>query len=456
MGNSAQENKYIRMTTAPVRRLVCSMAVPSIASMLVTAFYNMADTFFVGKISTQATGAVGIVFSYMALVQAISFFFGHGSGNYISRELGKRNIDKAENMASAGFFTAIFTGIFIGVFGTIFMKPLLRALGATDTIMPEAVRYFRYILIATPFIMGSFVLNNIMRMQGNAQLAVIGIAAGALLNVGLDPLFIFGFGMGITGASAATAISQAVGFVILLILSGQKDGVKIRRQNYHMSWEKFREIFAGGVPSLARQGLMSIATICLNHAAKPYGDSAIAAFSVVTRITMIAGSALIGFGQGFQPVCGFNYGARLYDRVKEAFRFCVIVATVAMTLIGFCGYVWAEPVVKVFRKDDAELIRIGTEALRYQCITMPLSGFVVMCNMFLQNTRKTFRATIIAMARQGIMFIPALFVMGALMKLAGIEMAQSVADVLSFILAIPICASAMKEMVPNDQHSLQG
>lgn len=447
MENTAQENKYIRMTTLPVRRLVCSMALPSIASMLVTAFYNMADTFFVGKISTQATGAIGIVFSYMALVQAISFFFGHGCGNYISRELGRKNIDKAQQMASAGFFTAVFTGIFIGITGTLFMKPVLHALGATDTIMPEAEKYFRYILIATPFIMGSFVLNNIMRMQGNARLAVIGIAAGALLNVGLDPLFIFGFRMGITGASLATAISQAVGFVILLILSGRKDGVKISWSNYHMSWRKFGEIVAGGVPSLARQGLMSIATICLNHAAKPYGDSAIAAFSVVTRITMIASSALIGFGQGFQPVCGFNYGAKLYGRVKEAFKFCVVVATIAMTAIGVCGYIWAGPVVRLFRKDDAELIRTGIDALRYQCITMPLSGFVVMCNMFLQNTRKTIRATVMAMSRQGIMFIPALFIMGALMKLTGIEMAQSVADILSFVLAIPLCASAMKEMV---------
>ena len=450
MENSEQESKFERMTTAPVRKLVCSMAVPSIASMLVTAFYNMADTFFVGKISTQATGALGIVFSYMALVQASSFFLGHGSGNYISRELGKKNVQGACEMTSSGFFTAIFTGTFIGVAGTIFMKPILLLLGATDTIMPEAVRYFRFILIATPFIMGSFVLNNVMRMQGNARMAVIGITAGALLNVGLDPLFIFGFKMGVTGASLATAISQAVSFVLLFILSGKKDGIKILWKNYHMSWKKFGEIFAGGIPSLARQGLMSIATICLNNAAKPYGDSAIAAFSVVTRITMIASSALIGFGQGFQPVCGFNYGAKLYDRVKEALKFCIVVSTIARTVVGACIYIWAGPIVQLFRKNDAELIRIGIVALRYQCYTMPLSGFVVMCNMFLQNTRKTLRATIIAMARQGIMFIPALIIMNALMGLTGIEMAQSVADGLSFLLAIPLCISGVKEMRPVD------
>ena len=454
MSNINQDNKYIRMTTEPVRRLVCAMSLPSIGSMLITAFYNLADTFFVGKISTQATGAIGIVFSYMTLIQAVSFFFGHGSGNYISRALGKKDRENAGKMASTGFFTAIFMGIIIGVTGEVFMKPILHLLGATDTIMPEAVKYFRYILMTTPFIMGSFVLNNIMRMQGNAAMAVIGISSGAVLNVVLDPILIFGFNMGTAGAGLATAVSQTIGFVLLFYLSGRRDGIKIKWKNYSMNVKNFVEIVAGGIPSLARQGLASIATICLNNAARSYGDSAIAAFSVVSRITMIAGSALIGFGQGFQPVCGFNYGASLYDRVKKAFWFCVRTATIAMTAIGVFGYIFAEKIVTVFRKNDPVLIEIAVKALRYQCISMPLVGFVVMSNMFLQNTRKTVRATVIAMARQGIMFIPVLYILGALYELTGIQLAQTVADVLSFVLAIPLTLSVIKEM--KNTNDLQG
>lgn len=446
MNEDVREDKFIRMTTRPVKGLVCSMAIPSIMSMLVTAFYNLADTFFVGKVSTQATGAVGVVFSYMTLIQAIAFFFGHGSGNYISRELGKRNVGGARKMASLGFFTALAIGVLLAAGCFVFMRPILKLLGATDTIMPEAVSYFRYILCATPFIMGSFVLNNVMRMQGNAKLAVIGITSGALLNVALDPLFIFGAGMGTGGAGLATAISQTVGFVLLFYLSGKKDGIKIRPADYKLSLSGLLEIGAGGLPSLGRQGMASIAVICLNNAAKGYGDSAIAAMSVVSRVTMIAGSALIGFGQGFQPVCGFNYGAGLYDRVKKAFWFCVRVATIAMSAIGLGLYIYAEPLIGLFRKDDAMLTKIAAAALRYQCMTMPFIGFVVMSNMFLQNTRKTVRATVIAMARQGVMFIPSLFILESIFGLTGIQLTQPAADILSFILAIPLSLSAIADM----------
>lgn len=446
MNEDVREDKFIRMTTRPVKGLVCSMAIPSIMSMLVTAFYNLADTFFVGKVSTQATGAVGVVFSYMTLIQAIAFFFGHGSGNYISRELGKRNVGGARKMASLGFFTALAIGVLLAAGCFVFMRPILKLLGATDTIMPAAVSYFRYILCATPFIMGSFVLNNVMRMQGNAKLAVIGITSGALLNVALDPLFIFGAGMGTGGAGLATAISQTVGFALLFYLSGKKDGIKIRPADYKLSLSGLLEIGAGGLPSLGRQGMASIAVICLNNAAKGYGDSAIAAMSVVSRVTMIAGSALIGFGQGFQPVCGFNYGAGLYDRVKKAFWFCVRVATIAMSAIGLGLYIYAEPLIGLFRKDDAMLTKIAAAALRYQCMTMPFIGFVVMSNMFLQNTRKTVRATVIAMARQGVMFIPSLFILESIFGLTGIQLTQPAADILSFILAIPLSLSAIADM----------
>ncbi len=446
MEENLKENKYVYMTTAPVRKLVLSMAVPSIISMLVTAFYNMADTLFVGRISTQATGAIGVVFSYMAFIQAVSFFFGHGCGNFISRSLGARKVREAEKMAATGFFSALFTGVVVGVLGIVFMEPLLIFLGATDTILPDAKDYIIYILIATPFIMGSFVLNNIMRLQGNANKAVIGIASGAVLNVVLDPVLIFGAGLKTAGAGIATAVSQCVSFFLLLYLCGKGDGIKVRWKNFEIKWRNYVEIFAGGIPSLARQGLGSVATICLNNVAGNYGDSAIAAFSVVSRISIIFSSALIGFGQGFQPVCGFNYGAKKYDRVKDAFWFCVKVATIVMTVVGILTFVFSEPLVAVFRDDDALLIEIAVKALRFQCLSMPLMGFIVLSNMCLQNTRKTLRATVTAMARQGLMLIPTLFILNHFFGILGMQMSQCVADVLSFILAVPLMMTALKEM----------
>lgn len=439
------DEKFQKMTTRPVNKLVCEMAAPSIVSMLVTAIYNLADTFFVSKISTQATGALGIVMSYMTLIQAVSFFFGQGSGNYISRELGKKNRAAANIMASTAFFLVLIVGTVIGVLGFVFMKPVLVFLGATDTILPDAAEYFRYILIATPFIMGGFVLNNQMRFQGNAKMGMIGIASGAILNIGLDPLLIFEFQKGITGAAIATAVSQILSFVLLLFLSGKKDGLKIAWSDFKPSGKRFFEIFAGGVPSLARQGMMSVSNICLNRVAGYYGDEAIAAFSVVGRITMITGSALIGFGQGFQPVCGFNFGAGLYYRVKKAFWFCVKAATVAMTLLGVVLYVFAEPVVRIFR-DDTQMLKIAVRALRYQCLVMPILGFTVLANMLLQNTRQTVQATVTAMSRQGVMLIPCLFLLNAFRGLTGVQMAQSIADILSCLLAVPLVLAPLRKM----------
>lgn len=440
------EKKFHKMTTEPVNKLVCSMALPSILSMLVTALYNLADTFFVGKLGTEATGAIGVVFPYMTLIQAIAFFFGHGSGNFISRALGARNREDAEKMAATGFFSAVIIGAVIGTLGLIFTEPMLILFGATKTIMPEAKKYVIYILIATPFIMGAFVLNNIMRLQGNAKMAVIGIASGAVLNVVLDPIMISTMKMGTAGAGLATGISQLISFALLLFLSGKRGGIKIKWKNFCFKWRSYKEIIAGGIPSLARQGLNSLASICLNNVAGIYGDPVIAGFSVVNRIMFIFISVLLGFGQGFQPVCGFNYGAKLYGRVKKAFWFCVKVSSVAMLILAVVLYFNAEFLVEKFSEDDLKLIEVGVKALRMQCFTLPLMGFIVLSNMCLQNTRKTVRATVVAMARQGVMLIPAIYLLNYFFELNGLIMAQPVADIATFILSLPMMITAIKEM----------
>ena len=446
MEKDLQQAKFIRMTTRPVGPLVTSLAIPSVISMLVTGFYNLADTFFVGQINTQSVAALGIVFSYMALIQAIAFYFGQGSGNFISRALGSRKTEEAADMAAVGFFSTFITGTVIALLGFVLMEPLLQMFGTTPTILPYAKEYFRFILPGTPFIMCCFAMNNQMRQQGNALLAMIGIASGAVLNIALDAILILGLDMGIRGAGLATMASQFVSFCIMLSLCGHRGGIRIQPANFRPTRARYAEINAGGLPSLARQGLMSLAAICLNQVASEYGDASVAAFSIVSRVAMLAGAAMIGYGQGFQPVCGFNFGAGRYDRVRAAFRHSLIVSTLYCLALALLGYAFAPGIVRVFRSDDAEVIRIGTEVLRYQCLSFPLTGMVVMSNMYLQNIRKTVPAVIMATARQGLFFIPALFLGRLLLGFTGVETAQTISDACAFLLAIPLTVTALRRM----------
>ena len=443
------EEKREYMLEEPVKKLVCKLAAPTIMSMLVTNFYNMADTFFVGKINTQSTAAVGVVFSLMAIIQAVGFFFGHGSGTFISRRLGAGDLEEAEKMSAVGFFTSFLAGVFIMVVCLIFIQPLSYALGSTPTIQPYTVAYLRIILIGAPAMTASLVLNNQMRFQGSAFYAMIGIVSGAVINIGLDPFFIFVCDMGVAGAALATTISQYVSFVFLLIMVRKGGNIRIRFKNFKPNVHFYKEVIRGGIPSLCRQGLASVATICLNHAAGGYGDAAIAGMSIVTRVMMFANSALIGFGQGFQPVCGFNYGAKKYKRVLDAYWFCVRTAFVFLTALSVVIYIFSPEIISLFRKGDADVIEVGTAALRYNIVVFPLSAWIIMCNMMLQSIGKGLKASIVASARQGIFFLPLIAILPRLFGITGVEICQTVSDILALTVSIPLGVSVIKEMKAN-------
>ena len=434
-----QTEKQKMMLTAPVEGLICRMAVPTIISMLITALYNMADTYFVGKLgSNAATGAVGVALPLMAIIQATGFFFGHGSGNSISRHLGAGDVEDAEKLAACGFAGAIGAGLIICVLGQLLIEPLARLLGSTATILPYAKEYMRYILFAAPYMTAALVLNNQLRLQGNANFAMIGITSGAVLNVALDPLFIFTFDMGVAGAAAATALSQLVSFVILLWALKRAGCVPLRFRYVCCMPSVMGQIFGGGLPSLVRQGLASLSVMMLNRAAGPYGDAAIAAMSIVGRICQFAGSAVIGFGQGFQPVCGFNYGAGKRERVEKAFWFGVKVASAVLLVTAVVGFVLSDRLIALFRQGDAEVIAIGSFALRCQCVTLPLVGWVIMNNMMFQTCGYTSPASLLAAARQGLFFIPAVMLLPLPLGLLGVQISQSISDLLAFSLAVYI------------------
>ncbi|MBE5799688.1 MAG: MATE family efflux transporter [Clostridiales bacterium] len=447
MKGMSPEKRTQMMLGAPVSRVIPRLAIPTIISMLITAIYNMADTFFVSQIGTSASGAVGVIFSAMAIIQAVSFMMGMGTGTNVSQALGAGDEERARRYAAVGFFSAFGLGVVLAILGLSNIDVLVRFLGATETIAPYAKDYATYIFYATPFMMCSFVMNNLLRFEGLAMYGMVGISTGGILNMILDPIFIFVLGLGTSGAAIATAISQFVSFSILLFMCNTKpDAITIDPRNFKPTAKMYGRILYIGFPSLGRQGIASISTILLNTAAGVHGDAAIAAMSIVTRFIMFINSSIIGFGQGFQPVCGFSYGAGKYSRVREAFWFCVKVATVLLVVLGGTAMLFSEQIVTVFRRDDAEVIRIGTLALRLQLSTIPLWGFIVMSNMLTQSIGYGARATLLSVARQGIFLIPALLVLPGALGLIGIQIAQPISDVCTLVLTIVIMTGVLRQL----------
>jgi putative MATE family efflux protein len=436
--------RYEMMTKTPVPQLILKLAVPTIISMLVTGIYNTADTFFVGKISTQATAAVGLVFTVMALVQATGFFCGHGSGNFLSRMLGAGKTKEANEMASTGFAIAIILGVIIAVVGNIFVDDIAMMIGSTPTTLADTRIYMRIILIGAPFMTGQFVINNQLRFQGSAVYAMIGLMCGAVMNMGLDPLLIFVFHMGVAGAAIATIMGQLTSFIVLLIGSSKGENIRLSFSNIRINTYYIKEIINGGAPSLFRQGLAAVASLLMNKAAGSFGgDAAIAGMSVNTRVMMMMSSALIGFGQGYQPVCSFNYGAGLKKRVKEGYFFCLKYSTIFLCILGALCFYFAPQIISVFR-NDPEVIAVGTVALKWTSATIPLSGCIVMTNMMLQSIGKGFKASIMASCRNGIFFIPLILILPQIFGLFGVEITQAVADMFSIAVSIPLAYSEIR------------
>ena len=455
------KNRFAYMTETPVPRLIRELAIPTVISMLVTGIYNTADTYFVGRIpdiAIQATAAVGIVFPVMAIIQAFGFLFGHGSGNFLSRMLGAGKKQEASEMATTGFILAISLGVLVAVLGNIFIDGLIGLLVSSDvsaSTVEMTKSYAGIILFGAPFMMGQFVINNQLRFQGSAVYAMIGLVSGAVINMILDPLLILAFGMGIKGAAIATVAGQITSFFILLIGSRKGENIRLNIRNLKINIYYILQIINGGIPSLFRQGLAAVATTLLNRTAGDLGgDAAISGMSITTRVMMLLISALIGFGQGYQPVCSFNYGAGKKERVKEGFYYCVKWGTIFLVIVGTVCFIFAPGIIELFISDSdnadvamrLQVIEVGKTALRCQAVILPLNAFIVMTNMMLQSIGKGVRASITASARNGLFFIPAVLILPALFGLTGVEITQSVADVCTMMISIPFAITELKKL----------
>lgn len=443
--------QFRKMTETPIPKLILSLAAPTILSMLITSIYNLADTFFVGQISTSASGAVGVVSSLMAIIQALGFMLGHGAGSIISRSLGSQNTKAATRFASTSFFTALTFGLILAAVGLTTLPHFMMLLGSTETILPHACAYARPILIAAPLMMSSLVMNNILRYEGKASFAMIGLVTGGVLNMVLDPVFIFGFGLGTAGAGIATALSQSISFCILLsmFLRG-KTVSQFQLSAVTRSPAEFGTILMTGLPSFGRQGLNSIGGMLLNIAARSYGDAAVAGMSIVSRIFMFIISVAIGTGQGFQPVAGFNYGARKYRRVEKACVFTMCASFCFLSVIVAACWFNAEALIKLFR-DDPEVTAIALPAFRYQCFACFLQPVIVAGNMLFQSIGKSGRATFLACCRQGVFFIPLILALPRMFGLLGIEICQPIADVLTFVVTVPFLFPFLHQLVKMEE-----
>ena len=440
------EARYRKMTEMPVNKLIRRLAIPTVISMMVTMIYNATDTYFVSKISVSASGATGIVFTLMGIIQACGFTFGHGAGSNISRQLGAKKLDEAKRYSSTAFFAALFVGMLISIFGLVFLTPFMKFMGSTDTILPYSKIYGMYILIAAPAFVSSCVLNNILRYEGMATLAMVGLTTGGILNMILDPILIFAFDMGIAGAGIATAVSQYISMGILLsVFLMKKTQSRISIRFVSLKPKVIGDIISTGIPSFARQALNSVSTMVLNISAAPYGDECIAAMSIVSKCSMLIFSVGVGIGQGFQPVASFNYGAKKFRRVRDSIIFTLKFDTLVVGILSAVVFAFAPQIITLFRS-ETEIVEIGSTALRFLCVALLCLPTVMVANMTFQSIGKTGRAFFLACSQNGLFYIPLILIFQKLFGLTGIEIAQPVAYFMAFAVSVPFLAVFVKQL----------
>ncbi len=446
-----ERKQFLKMTQTPIPKLVVFLGIPTMLNMMVTSLYNLADTYFVSGLGEQATGALNVVLPLMSIIQAIGFTFGMGAGAIVSKLLGQRKQKEADEVASSSFFLSGAIGMIILIFGLIFLTPLMWLLGATEetgvkiTTLAYAKEYSLWILLSAPFMCMSFVMNNLLRAQGKAVLSMIGLVSGTLVNVALDPLLIYGLDMGMTGAAVATCVGQTVSFTILvfMFLSG-KTIARLKFTAISRKLSVYGDVLATGFPSFCRQILASFCTVLLNWSVKPFGMG-LPALGVVQKVFMFAFSISLGIGQGYQPVLGYNYSAKRFDRVRKAYLFTLAFSTVLMTLFAGACAIFAPNIMSAFLSSGKER-EIGELALRLQCICMPLLPVNFMAGVTYQVVGNKAIASLLSVSRQGLFYIPTVLILPHAVGMFGVQSCQAISDLLSFVFALPFTFLFFKKL----------
>ena len=437
------EQYYRKMTETPVSNLILKLGIPTTISMLITSIYNMADTYFVGTLGPSAQAATGVLFTLQAIIQGIAFMLGHGAGTFISKELARKDTSRASVYISSSFFIGGAVGILILSFGMMFLEPMVKLLGSTQTILPHAMDYGFWVLFSCPFVITSMILNNALRYEGCAFYAMFGLTSGGILNIFGDYLLVVKLKMGVYGAGMATAFSQIISMLILLFMFHKMAQSRIHPKFISKDIRIYGSICKVGFPSLIRQGMTSATTGILNNVTKPFGDAAIAAMSVVNRYSMFMMCVGLGMGQGFQPVAAFNYQAKKYDRVKKGLIFTICFGVVFIGGISLFSMFQAESVIRLFQEKEA-VITIGAKALRFACFGMMFMAFSVPVNMLYQSIQNPKISSILSMIRSGAVTIPYLLIGVPIIGLTAVQTAQPTADVIAGIISLPFIIHFLK------------
>jgi len=446
-GQQKQQDRRLMMLNEPVSRVIPKLAVPTIVAFLINSIYSLADTYFVSSLGTNATAAVSVNASLDQLIMMCGSMLAMGANSYIARLLGEGNDKKASQVLSTSFFTALFIGAALMIFGNLFMTPMVRLLGATPTCEQYSIDYATYVLYAAPFMATSFVMNQCLRSEGSATLSMIGMGFGGILNCFLDPIFIFGFDMGVAGASLATAISKLVSFSILIFpYLTKRSMLHLSIRNFKPSWDIISKVVSVGSSSMFRSGLAVVSAIMLNSIAGNYSDSVLAGIGVSNKIMMFPFGIILGFGNGFQPVAGFNWGAKRYDRVEEAYKFSSKVAFWGGGIMALLLAVFADQLIILFAGPDMEMRKLGAFCIITQCIALPIHAWVAIVNMLCVGLGHAKGALLLSTARQGTCFIPILFPLAWIFAEYGVTSVQAIADVLTLALAVPLINKMLKQV----------
>lgn len=441
------DEQYVMMTQMPLQRLIPKLAAPTMLSMMTSAVYNAADAWFVSQLGDSAIAATGICLPLTAMIQAVGFWIGMGASSNISRFLGRKHNFKASIIASSSTLLSILISLVLAVLGIWLNQRILKYFGSTPTILPYAQDYSKIIFLGTPFACLSFVFNNLLRAQGRAVFAMAGVASGAIINIGLDPFFIYHLDLGISGAAISTVICQCISFLTMLIaLKSKKSMIKLSLKFLSKNKGVYLLILSTGLPSLFRQGCSAVATVLLNRAGAVYGDAAVAAMSIVGRVSFLITSLVGGFGQGYQPVVGFAYGAKNYSRVKKAYKFSLTVCLTILFLGGLFCIFQAQRIMEFFRADSPKVIEIGKETFWFYGLSLPFNSVIILTNMLLQVTGEKFLASLTSVMRQGVVFIPLILILPEFLGLKGVEISQPLSDALSAAIAITVALHFFKKI----------
>ncbi len=443
----SQELRRNMMMNEPIPRLITKMALPTIVAFIINSVYSLADTYFVSSLGTNATAAVSVNASLDQLIMMCGSMLAVGANSYIARLLGKGDKEKASQVLSTAFFGAFGFGAILMVIGNLLMVPMVRLLGATPTCETYSIDYATYVLYAAPFMAANFVMNQCLRSEGSATRSMLGMGLGGILNCFLDPIFIFGFDMGVAGASLATAISKCISFCILIFpYITHRSLLHLSIRHVRPSWDIISEIAKVGSSSLFRNGLAIVSGIALNSIAGDISDSVLAAVGVCTKVMMFPFGIILGFAQGFQPVAGFNWGAKRYDRVRDSYHFSARVSLIGGIIMAVGLVIFADELIVAFAGTDAEMLRMGTICMISQAICLPIHGWVTVVNMLCAGLGRAKDALILSTARQGTCFLPILYPLFWLLGAIGVACTQAIADLLSVALAIPILRSVQKDI----------